>query len=253
MCTFVILYKLLNDYPVVALHNRYLGQNTREKPPQCIGEGVYCPIDIESQGTWMGFNRDGLFLAITNQETQTMNRPNRSRGLLALDLLRDCSTAREAKDCLMDPFVRPRYRSGNFLVADSEDAWHILWDNVTKAWGLPKGPYAVGVVTRYPGIEMSERAEKLGPDSDRRRRRAFQLLREFNPSSIDEVLEKMKQVSGDHAYDKTTSSICWHSLGFRQTSSTIMAVGEDPELSRVLYCPGNACEKPFKEYPVSFD
>ena len=253
MCTLIILYKLLNDYPVVALHNRYLGINTKEKPPQSIGDGIYCPIDIESQGTWMGFNRDGLLLAITNQETQTIDQPNRSRGLLALDILRECGTAEEAKEYLMDPSIRPDYRPGNFIVADPTDAWHILWDNVTKAWSLPQGPYAIGVVTKYPGIKMNEKAEKIGLDSERRRKRAFQLLHGFQPSNIDEVLEKMRLVSGDHAYGKTASSICWHSPEFRQTSSTIMAIGSDPEDSRVLYCPGNACEKPFKEYPVSFD
>jgi len=201
----------------------------------------------------MGFNRDGLLLAITNQETQTIDQPNRSRGLLALDILRECSTAAYAKDFLMDPFIRPLYRPGNFLVADSENAWHVLWDHVTKAWSISEGPYAIGVVTKYPGITMTERAEKLGPDSERRRKRAFQMLRDFRASSIDVVIDKMKEVSADHAYGKTTSSICWHSPEFKQTSSTIMAVGSDPEASRVLYCPGNACEKPFKEYPISFD
>ena len=253
MCTFILLYKLLDNYPVVALHNRYLGLNTKEKPPQNIGKGVYCPIDIESQGTWIGFNKDGLLLAITNQETQIIDQPNRSRGLLALDILRECSTAVEAKEYLMDPFIRPLYRPGNFVVADPENAWHVLWDHVTKAWSIPQGPYAVGVVTKYPGIKMNERSEDIGPDSERRRKRAFQMLRGFKPSSIDEVLEKMKRVSADHAYGKTTSSICWHSSEFRQTSSTILAIGSTPEDSRVLYCPGNACEKPFKEYPVSFD
>ena len=253
MCTLILLYKLLDEYPVVALHNRYLGMNTREKPPQSLGDGVYCPIDIESQGTWIGFNRDGLLLAITNQETQIIDQPNRSRGLLALDVLRECGTAEEAKEYLTNPFIRPLYRPGNFVVADPENAWHVLYDHVTKAWSIPEGPYAIGVVTKYPGIKMSERAEKIEPDSERRRIRAFQLLRGFKASNIDMVLDKMRLVSGDHAYGKTPSSICWHSPEFRQTSSTIMAIGIDPEASRILYCPGNACEKPFKEYPVSFD
>lgn len=252
MCTFILLYKLLDNYRVVTLHNRYLGLNTREKPPQSHG-GVFCPIDIESQGTWMGFNREGLLLAITNQETQTIDQPSRSRGLLALDILRECGTAVEAKEYLMDPFIRPLYRSGNFLVADPDNAWHVLWDHVTKAWRVPHGPYAIGVVTRYPGIELNERAERLGPDSERRRRRAFQMLQDFEVSDIEEVLDKMKQVSADHAYGKTTSSICWHSPEFKQTSSTIMAISRNPVTSRVLYCPGNACETPFQEYPVSFD
>ena len=72
MCTLIILYKLLDDYPVVALHNRYLGVNTKEKPPQSIGDGytvkVDRPLSIDLQpsrqriapaggGSWDNFTR----------------------------------------------------------------------------------------------------------------------------------------------------------------------------------------------------
>jgi uncharacterized protein with NRDE domain len=248
-----MIHKLLEEYPLIALHNRYLGLNTLESPPRKIGNGVYSPIDRESQGTWIGFNHDGLFLSITNQETNPIDNPQRSRGLLALDILRECSTSKEAKNYLMNPIIRPLYRPGNFIVADKRSAWHVLWDHVTVAWRLMPGPYAVGVVTMYPGIEMSERAEKIGPDSEKRRRRAFQLLNGFQPETVNDAINKMMEVSTDHAHGKSTASICWHSDEFRQTSSTIMAVGSNPEHSHVFYCPGNACEKPFEEYKVSFN
>jgi uncharacterized protein with NRDE domain len=127
MCTLIILYKLLKDYPVIALHNRYLGKDTVEQPPRRIGD-VVCPIDVASGGTWIGFNGRGLLLAITNQETQTLEKPGRSRGLLALDILRDCSTAEEAKDLLLAPSTRAPYRTGNFVVADAETGHHVVWD-----------------------------------------------------------------------------------------------------------------------------
>jgi len=118
---------------------------------------------------------------------------------------------------------------------------------------LRSGPFAMGVVTMYPGIALSERAEKIGRDSERRRIRANQLLNDYNPGSLEDALEKMRQVSGDHQYGKTTSSICWHSTDFKQTSSTIIALNSAPETSHVYYCPGNICETPFTEYSVSFD
>jgi hypothetical protein len=43
MCTFIMLYKLLEDYPVIALHNRYLGRDTMEEPPRSWSGGVYAP------------------------------------------------------------------------------------------------------------------------------------------------------------------------------------------------------------------
>jgi uncharacterized protein with NRDE domain len=253
MCTFILFHKLVEDFPVIALHNRYLGLNTREEPPQSMGHGVYCPLDEESQGTWIGFNRDGLFMAITNQETHTVNKLGRSRGLLALDVLREYGSSAEAKEYLMDTSIRHLYRPGNFVVADSENAWHILWDYSTMVWKIEPGPYAMGVVTMYPGVQLSERAERVSLESERRRKRAQSLLDGFKPSSIDEAILKMKQVSADHEYGKTTASICWHSTEFRQTSSTIIAVASKSTDSKVLYCVGNACESPFNEYRVSFD
>jgi uncharacterized protein with NRDE domain len=248
-----MIYKLLEDYPIVALHNRYLGLNTLETPPGKLGNGIYAPIDYDSQGTWIGFNKEGLFLAITNQETEIIENPKRSRGLLALDVLRECSTAYEAQRYLSEPSIRPLYRPGNFVVADEKSAWHILWDHVTTSWRLLPGPYAIGVVTMYPGIKLNERVDEIGLDSEKRRRRAFQLLSGFQPEDVNAAINKMMKVSADHEYGKTTASICWHSDEFRQTSSTIMAIGSNPSLSRVLYCQGNACETPFEEYKVSFN
>ncbi|MCX6641773.1 MAG: NRDE family protein [Candidatus Bathyarchaeota archaeon] len=172
MCTLIILYKLIKDYPIITLHNRYLGKDTLEFPPIRSGE-VTSPIDVASKGTWIGFNRKGLLVAITNQETETLEKPGRSRGLLALDILRNCASAEEAKTLLLEPKVRKPYRSGNFVV------------------------------------------------------------------------ETLMKVSADHACGRTESSICWHHPDFKQTSSTIIAVGDKP---RVYYCLGNHCESPYTDY-----
>ncbi|MFC1804120.1 hypothetical protein ACFL0D_09195 [Thermoproteota archaeon] len=36
--------QVLKDYPVIALHNRYLRLDTFEKPPQSMDNGVYFPV-----------------------------------------------------------------------------------------------------------------------------------------------------------------------------------------------------------------
>lgn len=253
MCTFIMLYQILEDYPVIALHNRYLRLNTQEEAPKTQLGGVYCPSDLASKGTWIGLNRDGLMIAITNQETHSNDVPRRSRGILALDVLRECGSSAEAKKYLTDPSIRGYYRPGNFVVADHDEAWHVLWDHFTTAWRIVPGSYSVGTVTMYPGISLDERAEKIGLDSEKRRIRALKLLDGYDPVSLDEVIEKIKVVSSDHEYGKTTASICWHSTEFKQTSSTIIAVGLNPFESRVLYCVGNACESKFREYTISFN
>ena len=112
MCTFIMLYKLLEEYPVIGLHNRYLGLDTKERPPMDWGDGVFAPYDYASGGTWFGFNRDGLMMGITNQETMLIDKPGRSRGLLALDVLRECSSSEDARRYLNDRSIRDQYRTG---------------------------------------------------------------------------------------------------------------------------------------------
>ena len=249
MCTFIMLYKLLEDYPVIALHNRYLGLDTMEEPPRSWGGGVYAPYDVESKGTWMGINRDGLLMGITNQETQIIDKPGKSRGLLTVDVLRECASSSEARGYLTDESIRDLYRTGNFVVADPDDAYHVLWDAITVTREIKPGPYALGVITRYPGLEVTERAREVWHSSESRRLRAYRLLSQFKPSGIDNAISTLMDVSGDHEYGKTTGSICWHSDKFRQTSSTIMAPGARP---RALYCAGNHCENDYVIQSVSF-
>ncbi len=249
MCTFIMLYGLLEEYPIVALHNRYLGLDTREKPPMSWGDGVFAPYDYASGGTWFGFNHDGLMMAITNQETQLIDKPGRSRGLLALDVLRDCPTSMEARTYLNNESIRGQYRTGNFVVADSMNAYHVLRDAKTINREIKPGPYAMGVITRYPGLKVQGRAREVFPSSESRRLRAYRLLSEFKPYDINEAVEKLMEVSRDHEYGKTQGSICWHSDKFMQTSSTIVALGTKP---LVYYCEGNHCENEFKQYPVTF-
>jgi uncharacterized protein with NRDE domain len=249
MCTFILLYKLLKDYPVIALHNRYLGLDTLEKPPQGMDYGIFCPIDVASKGTWIGINNDGLLLAITNQETQRLKNPGRSRGLLALDILRDFSSSFEAKESLLNTEVKKLYRSGNFVLADKDTAWHVIWDREVVAWEIKAGPYAVGVVTIIPEIRMNVCDPILLSDSEKRRKRALNLLKNYNPKTVQDAISKIMQVSSDHEYGKTTASICWHSTEFKQTSSTIIALG-DPAF--FYYCKGNHCENVFKNYFPQF-
>jgi uncharacterized protein with NRDE domain len=253
MCTLVLLYKMLEEYPVFALHNRYLGLNTIEKPPQNFIDGIFCPVDVESNGTWIGLNREGLFIGITNQETQVLKNPTRSRGLLALDVLRKCVSSDDARDYLMDPSIRNLYRTGNFIIADEFNAYHVLWDSITKSWNIKPGPYAIGTLTIHPNVILDDRANRILEDSERRRNRAVKLLKNLTPKTHEEAIEKMKKVSSDHEYGKTTSSICWHSKEYKQTSSTIFVVCSNPLNSKVSYCIGNACESPFNEFKVSFD
>jgi uncharacterized protein with NRDE domain len=246
MCTLIVLHRLLHGFPVVALHNRYMGKDTVEEPPRRMGD-VFCPIDVASGGTWMGFNREGLLMAVTNQETQTLDDPGRSRGLLALDILRGCATAEEAREVLLDPATRAPYRTGNFALFDAINGYHVVWDRATHCYPIEPGVFAMGSVTIVPGAQLGDRSRRIYESSERRLARAHELLDGYRPQGIWEAVEKMMRVSADHAHGKSESSICWHHPDYRQASSTLMALGPEP---RVYYCPGNPCENPYTDYSV---
>ncbi len=250
MCTFILLHRLLGDYPIIALHNRYMDRGTREQPPRELEPGIYCPVDEASGGTWIGLNRHGLLVAVTNQGTAWEENPGRSRGLLIRDLLEDYEDAAGATERLTDPEVRKLYRRGNFAILGADSAWHVIWDRVTEVRELGPGAHVISSLSLIPGIDWTERAERVWAHAEKRRVRALQLLDGFQPKEIDEALEKLMTIAADHGPEKGRGSICYHSDEdvWCQTSSTIIAVAKNLEGSRVYYCEGNPCENEYKDY-----
>ena len=71
---------------VAANRDEFLGRPSA--PPSEIEPGIFAPQDREAGGTWLGVNRHGLFVAVTNRH-EPKRPPNAySRGRLALDALR---------------------------------------------------------------------------------------------------------------------------------------------------------------------
>jgi len=235
---------------VVVLHSRYLGEGAGEEPPQPLG-GVFGPRDVVGGGTWVGANEWGLVVAVTNQETYRVEEPGRSRGLLALDLLRGCKEALEAKNLLLRHPDRGLYRPANFLVADPKEAWHVVWDRLEFALPVLGPVYAVGSLTRYPGVSLDERARKVYRDSRSRRERVYQALEGWEPCPLGEAVGRLMELSRDHHPQPSTSSICWHSDHGRQTSATIMCIPQSGAPALAYYCPGNPCQGTFQEYKAS--
>ena len=51
--------------------------------------------DLQSGGTWLGLNRHGLFVAVTNRRAPERTPDSLSRGLIALEALREQATVAE--------------------------------------------------------------------------------------------------------------------------------------------------------------
>ena len=74
------------DLVVAANRDEFYGRPSA--PPSEIEPGVVAGRDLVAGGTWLGMNRHGLFVAVTNRNAPVRTADARSRGLLALEALR---------------------------------------------------------------------------------------------------------------------------------------------------------------------
>jgi len=74
--------------PLIVAANRDESLSRPSAPPAEVEPGVIAGRDLESGGTWLGINRHGLFIAVTNRKTPLRTPASLSRGLLALETLR---------------------------------------------------------------------------------------------------------------------------------------------------------------------
>jgi len=250
MCTLIILYGFLKGFPILAVHNRYAPVGSVEEPPR-VSKGrfrVYHPLDSHSRGTWIGFNEKGLFAAVTDQHTNGTSETCRSRGLLLLDFLTSFPKASEALNYLKRELAKG-YRRGNFILADSEEAYHILHDEKLEVKPLNHGVYVFTNLTVKDWVKMEKIPEDLLISIEMRRRRALEITSKLKPTDLNQLIEELKLIASDHGSELGRSSICYHNgVGWYMLSSTIMAVADNSRDSKILYCRGNPCEDQFIDY-----
>src|SRR5580704_17521452 len=127
MCTFVILRRPGQDWPVLIAANRDEmidrpwqppGRHWPDRPEWVAG------LDELAAGSWLGINDFGVVAGILNRYGSLGPAPGqRSRGELVLEAL-DHADARDAAEALghIDPSA---YRPFNMIVADNRDAFWI--------------------------------------------------------------------------------------------------------------------------------
>jgi uncharacterized protein with NRDE domain len=83
--------------------------------------GVLAPRDETAHGTWLGLNRHGLFVGITNRTGAVLDPLRRSRGLLVRDAL-EAASARALHTALA-AVPGDRYNGFHLVYADLEQAF----------------------------------------------------------------------------------------------------------------------------------
>ncbi len=90
MCVLALFLDEIPGHPLVVAANRDESPRRPSAPPGRLEAGIWGGKDLRAGGTWLGINRQGLFVAITNRERPARDPSMASRGSLVLEALR-CS------------------------------------------------------------------------------------------------------------------------------------------------------------------
>jgi len=149
MCTFVILRRPGEEWPVLIAANRdemidrpWLppARHWPDRPEVVAGQ------DVLAGGSWLGLNDHGVVAGILNRHGSLGPSPGqRSRGELVLEALdhADASAAAEA----LSHIEPAAYRTFNLMIADNRDAFWLRHAD-------PSGTLPITVTPLEPGLHM---------------------------------------------------------------------------------------------------
>ena len=285
MCVLVLLYKVVHGHWLVAGANRDEQLDRPSAPPalevpsaRCTSDSAHrapafvAPRDLTAGGTWMGLNRQGLFVALTNR-SQARAQPEsaasaRSRGLLVRDLLA-CSDARRACDWLVERASSHPYLPYHLVAIDSHRA------ALATHFG---GPSAPRVDPLHPGVHVVGNRDVNDPNDTRVEwiRRAVETS---DARDVETWRSRLEQLLGVHraravvpapesaetlpprqlaasSSDGARDSPCLHLDGYGTRSSAVLALstGEPrPGQWRWWHADGAPCLTPYEDFTGLLD
>ena len=239
MCTLVVAWQVLPEYPVAVAANRDEAAGRPSRPPFVWNSdpAIVAPRDESAGGTWLGYNEAGVLAAITNRWLDDSPPAERSRGLLVRGAL-TAETAEDAARVVERAVEADSYDGFNLVVADERTAIYLTWDGSLSVRTFEPGVHVVvnvGADGDYripefragPGREQAENADRL--------RTALQP----DPGESGAAwLDRAAEVIADHDY-----GVCIHGDGFGTQSSSLVALGGDPVYR---YADGPPCDTDFE-------
>lgn len=214
--------------PLVVGANRDESFSRASAAPFELKPGVLAGKDLVSGGTWLGVNKHGLFVAVTNRRSPPPTSASLSRGLLALETL-NCRKL-PCVEGIVERRVRDHPISGFNLVAIVEGQGLCLHFDGT----LRRAPFGAGVHVVSSDRDLDDPAM---PEK--------QCLERFVAAhpGVPEA-DRLRGFLSSHEGDRP---VCKHGDGYGTVSSTIVI--DDGRKARMLYAPGPPCRSPFGEVP----
>lgn len=235
MCTLVALHRCAPDafLWVAANRDEYLDRAAEGPAPRRVhGVDVVAPLDRRAGGTWWGVNEHGVFAALTNRPTASLDAARRSRGQLVLDAL-GARTARETAGAL-GGLGADLYNPFNLFVADRRDAFAVVYEGSPRVMPLAPGVHVVG--------NADPNAREVA-----KIRRTIDRARVVAAGPAHAIEDGLAEICRSHeAGDDPLASTCVHRGGYGTRSSTLLRLGSAGDLLR--HADGPPCTSPYRDF-----
>jgi uncharacterized protein with NRDE domain len=238
MCLLAILYRVVDDCPIIVAANREESYERQGTTPQLWSRSpeILAGKDPRAGGTWLGVNDRGLLVAITNRPKH-LAAPDRSRGLLCADLL-SCGSATLAREQAMRELSARSYAGCNLLIVDAAHGYIIHYSEKPDAHSLEPGVHA---------LSQSD----LNQPTDPRIIRTLDWLKRYRSSapshsrkSLSNWLRVLRDICKDHG-DANQPPICLHRGDRGTVSSSIIALADDSSAAVWQHAQGPPCQTPY--------
>lgn len=205
MCVLILHHRLVPGYPVLVAANRDEARDRPSDPPVVWPAGFLAPRDRRAGGTWIGVNRQGVFVGITNRSREPLDPERRSRGLIVSEAL-GAATARAAVARVeRTAFAEPQ-NPFNLLVADLADAFVLTGGDQVQTRALRPGTYVLTNEHELGELDLGD----LTP-----------------PGDVERALAGLAAITRDHGTHGYAP--CKHGERYGTVSSTLIALGDGPE------------------------
>src|SRR5438093_289126 len=126
MCTLVLMLRPGELLAVSGNRNELL---SRPSSGPRVENGILAPRDEVAHGSWLGLNKYGLFVCVTNRRGAVIDPKKRSRGLLVLEALQAHSA--KGLHAAMHELHGDRHNGFHLVYADLRDAFATWSDGAT--------------------------------------------------------------------------------------------------------------------------
>ena len=229
MCVLAVWLGMDPRRPLVVAANRDESYSRPSAAPAEIEPGIIAGKDLVSGGTWLGVNRHGLFVAVTNRHAPAPTLSSLSRGRIALEALNCRKLA--CVEGIVERRVRDHPVAGFNLLAVVEGHGLCLHDDGTRR-RVPFGP-GVHVVSSDRDLDDPAMPEK----------RCLARFLSTRPGVPD--VDALREFLASHDGERP---VCKHGEGYGTVSSTILI--DDGQKTRLLHAAGPPCRTGFVERPT---